>query len=52
MNRSITINEECIITCDTLEYKALAESIGLKIISNFYLCHKLTPFVSIFAKSK
>ena len=26
MNRSITINEECIITCDTPEYKELTES--------------------------
>ncbi len=27
MNKTTTINEECIITCDTPEYKALVESI-------------------------
>lgn len=26
MNKTTTINEECIITCDTPEYKALAEA--------------------------
>lgn len=29
MNRITTINEECIITCDTPEYKALAEAMRL-----------------------
>ena len=43
MNRSITINEECIITRDTPEYKALAESMRCAVQTSDKLIAEIEP---------
>ena len=43
MNRSITINEECIITRDTPEYKALAESMRCAVQTADRIIAKVEP---------
>ena len=43
MNWSITINEECIITCDTPEYKVLAESMRCAVQTSDKLIADVEP---------
>lgn len=43
MNKTTTISEECIITCDTPEYKVLAESMRYAVQTSDKLIAEIEP---------